>query len=110
MKMDKHDLDYKNEIDFQVLSYVTNLNLVDSGQININTSIENDLGITGDDAIDFIEEFSEEFNVDIQLFEYEKYFKPEGNSIFSLFNNTPSKQYDLKIVDLINAVKSGKLE
>lgn len=47
--------------------------------ISNETRIEDDLGITGDDAIEFMEEFQNEFNVDLNTFEFDKHFGPEAS-------------------------------
>ena len=45
--------------------------------INRDTLIENDLGVTGDDAEDLIQAFSKKFKVDISKFDFSKYFYSE---------------------------------
>lgn len=45
---------------------------------NLNTIIEDDLGITGDDASELMEKFSTKFNVDLAGFNFMKFFSPEG--------------------------------
>lgn len=52
---------------------------VGSGELSRETTLEDDLGITGDDGVEFIDKFSEEFEVDFpDDFDYSKYFGPEG--------------------------------
>ncbi len=41
------------------------------------TRIEDDLGITGDDAYDFMEDYQNEFEVDLTGFQFNKHFGPE---------------------------------
>ena len=45
--------------------------------ITRDTSIENDLGVTGDDAAELLSAFSSKFYVDISNFIFEKYFNDE---------------------------------
>ncbi|QNF31853.1 DUF1493 family protein [Adhaeribacter swui] len=45
---------------------------------NFKSSIENDLGITGDDAVELLEKFAQKFKVDLDGFDFSKYFSPEG--------------------------------
>lgn len=45
---------------------------------NLKTIIEDDLGITGDDASELMEKFSTKFNVDLAGFNFMKFFSPEG--------------------------------
>ena len=69
-----------------------------------NTLIEDDLGVTGNEAIDLIKKFSARFNVDISHFKPDQYFYPEPG-IFSKFENVKP----LKLGDLENAISYGKL-
>ena len=46
--------------------------------ITLETSINKDLCIEGDDAIDFLNEFATLFQVDITQFSFDEYFYNEG--------------------------------
>ena len=75
-------------------------------------SLSNDLGIYGDDASDFIIDFSQRFKVDISSFNFDEYFEGEGDMISKFFVNLFSKKKnkkDLKIKDLKYAIESGRL-
>ncbi len=74
------------------------------------TTLEGDLKITGQDAYDFIESFSKEFNVDIKDLNWSKYFAGEGitAALIGLFG-FDSKENPLTLGDLEKAVKKGKL-
>ena len=48
-------------------------------RITRETSIENDLGITGEEAAELLSCFSEKFKVDISKFDFKKYFNDEPN-------------------------------
>ena len=79
------------------------------------TTLEKDLGMSGDDAVEFILEFSKLFNVDISKFEIGKYFYPEGDSIlpalFRIFTGEKNpKQMELNLGSLENAVLAGRLD
>ena len=74
-------------------------------RITKETLIEDDLGVTGDDGVDLIKEYSEIFKVDISHFEYSKYFHPEPSFLISYGSVLP-----LTVGDLENAIKDGKLE
>ena len=76
------------------------------------TLLEQELKITGDDAIEFLEAFSKEFDVNINNFEFNKYFGSEGESLLTALNHlstrTGSKsrgKLDLTLGDLEQAVK-----
>ena len=80
-----------------------------------DTTLEKDLGMSGDDAVEFILEFSEKFNVDVSRFEIKKYFFPEGDSVLPaiigfLTGRKSQKQKELKLADLEKAVIAGRLD
>ena len=89
----------------------------DDIEYNENTDIEKDVGITGDDAADYLVEFGKRYNVDLSNFNFDDHFDPEGyappGSIMSTFllfeckNNNDKKP--LTIGDLLNAIAKGKL-
>ena len=45
---------------------------------DLNTDIEKHIGITGDDAADYMLTFSKRYNVDMSEFDFDKHFDPEG--------------------------------
>jgi acyl carrier protein len=80
-----------------------------------NAEMENDLGIRGDDAMDFIIAFGTEFNVDISDFMAADYFSPEGDSILPAIirmftDKKHPKQKGLRIRHLEKAVIGGRLD
>ncbi len=88
------------------------------GQYSFNfkksTTIQEDLNVWGDDAVEFIEEFGKTFNVDISEFNYNKYFRPEGDmimvTILRIFRKTKTYEFTpLTLGDLEQAIKTGKL-
>jgi len=50
--------------------------------LNRNTSLENDLLISGIDAVNLMQEYAKEFNVDLSGFNFANYFNSEGFSLF----------------------------
>lgn len=80
-----------------------------------DTTLEKDLGMSGDDAVEFIFEFSKRFSVDISKFEFKRYFFPEGDFILpaiirSFAGRKNPKQGELKLGDLEKAVIAGRLD
>lgn len=63
--------------------------------------IETDLQIRGDQAIDFLNDFAEKFNVDISNFNFKKYFKTNSNS---------APDYAITVQDLEKASIIGTLD
>jgi hypothetical protein len=80
-------------------------------KIKSESELEIDLKITGDDAFEFIENFSKKFKVDISRFPIEKYFASESSIdiYLLLFLKRKSKRKLIKIKDLVNAVEIGEL-
>jgi hypothetical protein len=71
------------------------------------TSLEDDLGITGDDGVEFLEEFHEQFPFDIGDFgTFGYYFSDEGFSLFA-FLFKKEKRLPLTLGMLEQAVIDG---
>ena len=88
---------------------------VEEEEVIEDASLENDLGVHGDDAVEFIVAFSKEFNVDVSRFMAAEYFSPEGDvilpAIIRLFTGKKkAKQKDLTIRHLVKAVIAGQLD
>lgn len=50
-------------------------------EIDSATRLEDDLGISGDEASEFMEAFQKHFDVDMSQFQFNKHFSPEGISL-----------------------------
>jgi acyl carrier protein len=86
--------------------------------IKTSTRVEADMGISGMDAVDFVNEFANEFNVNVSEFDCSKYFYAEGgidfiNPILNLIKKDESsiniRPKDITIEYLADAVEAGKL-
>ncbi|KWS81954.1 DUF1493 family protein [Pseudomonas syringae] len=55
--------------------------------LSLATKVSRDLGLDGDDASDFMEDFFEHFGVDRGDYDHYRYFKPEGTDIFVFFRS-----------------------
>jgi hypothetical protein len=78
------------------------------------TSLENDLGITGDDAVDLLKRFSEQFEIDMRKLNVSKYFESEGGNMFDIMARTFFREkgknlIELKLKHLELALTKGKL-
>lgn len=83
--------------------------------INEKTRIEEDLGITGDEACEFILNYGKTFNVDVSNFLVANYFKPEGYDFLSpILEALGLKKKTIKKVltigDLLKGIKAKKLD
>ncbi|CAD6559694.1 DUF1493 family protein [Paraburkholderia metrosideri] len=76
--------------------------------------LEKDLGVTGLDGIEFIDKWSDQFNVQINDFPYRRYFSAEGQLLFSsligLFSKRRRKPelMPLTLGMLADAMRLGK--
>lgn len=75
--------------------------------------LEKDLGIYGDDAIEYIVAFGKAFNVDVSRFMAADYFNSEGDfilpAIIGLITGRKKIKKELAIKHLVKAVIAGKL-
>lgn len=69
--------------------------------LNPTDTLEDDLGVTGDDADNFMGAFSKRFNVEPGDFDFHRYFEMEGLSVwpFSIFTNWLHRQWGIKKYD-----------
>ena len=83
--------------------------------IREDASLDNDLGITGDDAVEFIIAFGKTFDVDVSKFMAADYFNPEGDIILPTIirfftGKRKPKHKNLLLKHLAKAVIAGKLD
>jgi len=81
---------------------------IKEGRIQLQSRIEEDLRITGSDAVDLIVSFGEKFKVDVSNFMAADYFEPEGMN-YLLPRTIPNKKV-LTINHLLKAIELGKLD
>ena len=77
-----------------------------------NWRLEEDLGIYGDEAVDFLLRFSERFNVDISGFDLSTHFGKEdslGYYMRKLLNWPRTLKPSPSIEDLKSAMETGRL-
>ncbi|WP_186036265.1 DUF1493 family protein [Burkholderia gladioli] len=76
--------------------------------------LEQDLGVTGSDAVEFIDSWAEAFKVDAHGFPYRRYFRPEGQELLSSFLGLFVKPFrrpepqPLTLGMLAEAIRRGK--
>lgn len=88
---------------------------LEENEISEDASLENDLGIYGDDAIEYLIAFGKEYNVDISKFMAADYVSGEGHDIVGyivrLFTGRKEKiRKDLTIRHLGKAIIAGRLD
>jgi acyl carrier protein len=105
----------KDEVFNRVKKFVTKQAAVYENEVTDDASLENDLGVYGDDAIEFIVAFGKEFNVDVSRFMAADYFRGEGGDFLESFgqiftNKSIAHRKDLKVKHLIKAALAGSLD
>ncbi|WP_233801802.1 DUF1493 family protein [Paraburkholderia sp. HP33-1] len=86
------------------------------GQLELKpeTRLEQDLGVTGQDGAEFIENWAKEFHVDVAGFPFRRYFSPEGQALLSsflgLFSNRLRREplVPLTLGMLLEATRRGR--
>jgi len=68
----------KNEIFENIKEFTVKQTGVEKEEVTEDASLENDLGVYGDDAVDYIIAFGKKFNVDVSKFMAADYFNAEG--------------------------------
>jgi len=84
-------------------------------EVTEDASLENDLGVYGGDAADFIKAFGKEFGVDVSRFIIGEYFRPDGDvilpALIRLFTGRKRpERKDLTIRHLEKAILAGRLD
>jgi acyl carrier protein len=87
------------------------------GPLSADTKLLQDLGMDGTDAVEFMEAFSEEFNVDMSEFEFDRHFGPEGGFgpvrlVYYLYCRLFGREFSglipITLRDLVSAAKVKK--
>lgn len=104
MNIEKPDL-------FQFVKEKTFVNDVD---IDMETRLENDLGVHGDDAVEFIIAYGKHYNVDVSNFMAADYFSGEGlnilDSLIEIFKKEKkASKKTLTVGHLYRGILAGKL-
>lgn len=76
------------DLSSEVFAMVSEFTGVRAEKLTLETTLFGDLGMDGDDAVDFFEEFANAFRVDLADFEINQYFGPEaaGDPVSSIIN------------------------
>ncbi|MBO6524837.1 MAG: DUF1493 family protein [Balneolaceae bacterium] len=113
----------ETKLDKKVYNFVERRTGISRDNLNKETTLSKDLHIAGSEAIYFINEFSEEFDVDLAEFNFDDHFLPEANSLllpitipvylFELIFKRNKKDPDdeliqISIKDLIYFAKTGR--
>lgn len=104
-----------DEVFNKLKDFVIKESAVDDEEITRDTQIEEDLGVTGDDAVDFMIAYGKAFNVDVTQFMTGDYFDGEGDIIlpaiirfFTSKKKKPNKR--LTVGHLEKGIIAGRLD
>lgn len=99
----------------ELIEFIRKTTFIERMPVTETTLLVDEIGISGDDAIDFLEKFSKRFDVDISAFDFMKYFNDEGEVSISILdywlgNKKNRTKNQLTVGDLQKAVLAGKLD
>lgn len=97
-----------NEFLEEVKSFIAEHTCVKITRLCLETTLREDLGIDGDDAVDLLEAFSREFQIDLSDLNFTEYFDAEGFNLFSLFSSRRKKLKPLTVGKLVDTATSGR--
>jgi acyl carrier protein len=96
-----------DEIFNTLKEFVIKQSAVDDEEITKETQIEDELGMTGDDAVEFMIAYGKTFNVDVTKFMAADYFGPEVGILFRLFKRS---RKILTVGHLEKGILAGRLD
>lgn len=77
--------------------------------ISLSTTLRDDLGMEGDDAAEFIDEYFIQFNIDALNFRFQDYFGDEGFNLLDLFSVFKKSTYrPITVEHLVRCAENGK--
>lgn len=94
-----------DEVFEELKTLIIKMSGADDEPITVDTSLENDLGITGDDAIDLLLAYRDQFKVDVRNFMAGDYFNAEGTMIFFM-----SRMKPFTVGHLYKGIIAGRLD
>lgn len=93
----------------KLINFISDITGMEPSQINSESLIESDIGVTGEDAEDLIKQFAKKFRVNINQFDFAKYFYEEPT--FSIvFNHNSQTLKPFAVKHLEKAIKAGRLD
>jgi len=99
-------------LDKELMLFIEEYLNVKREKLSPKVELARDLGLDGDDAVEFIELFSKRFSVNMADFNFSKYFGPEAgwNPLTFIFSILFKKEQltPITLADLNNSIKKGK--
>jgi len=111
----KKALRMREEISNKLKAFIIKEAAVEDEEVTREAQIENDLGVTGDDAVDFLIAYGKTFNVDITKFMAADYFNGEGDIILpalirAITGKKRNKNKILTVEHLEKGIIAGRLD
>ena len=108
-----------NDLSKEVFAMVSEFTGARPEKLTSETTLFYDLGMDGDDAVEFFEEFGRAFGVDLTDFNIENHFGPEGSnplsSILTWFqgwwrgdHHSAAGVVPISLHDLVQSARSGR--
>jgi acyl carrier protein len=105
-----------DDIEARLTKWIAESLRVAPENISMSTSVNLDLGVDGDDGVDFIRSFGGRFGVDVSDFPYSRYFGPEASDPFGFFRTVlrlllqrkSSDVQPLRVSELVSLVKGSR--
>ena len=68
------------ELEEQIVNLIVQRTGIKAKKVNLNSRLAQDIGMDGDDAVEFFEKFTEQFHVDLTALgpNWQRHFLPEG--------------------------------
>jgi acyl carrier protein len=107
----------ENPLQQEIFALICDRQGIELKDISLDKSLNFDLGVDGDDAVELFEAYAEQFQVDISALgqEWDRYFGPEaGFSLFgvgktlTLFGGKHNPMLPLPISRLVDSARAGK--
>lgn len=75
----------------RILDFVSSETTTRSQNLSGSTDIAKELGVEGDDAVEFMLKFQKEFDVDLSNFHFDRYFGSEGFNLIPFIKSLLGK-------------------
>ena len=74
------------ELEEQIVKFIVQQTSINIKKVHLDSRLAQDIGMEGDDAVEFFEKFHEQFHVDLNALEthWDQHFLPEGTSVHPL--------------------------
>jgi len=68
----------ESDLEEKLIAWVVQETSFDRSRVNLKSGLANDIGLDGDDAVEFMTRYAQAFNVDMTSFVFHDYFNNEA--------------------------------